>query len=618
MRKTILVLIAIFGIALASTAQDLMVFRVSGKVTKVEGMKSSPLNIKDKVTLSTTINVGYEGMVELLDESNAKRYTIKSPGEGTVAVLSKTGENSIKTLTSQYISYIKNQMTNNTQIVSAQKYTDFATVTRDSAVLKKPAKMTARDRLKQHREEVWERYNAFRRNVNKRYNEFVRKAWDNYHAGAAVPAPQERELPVIEYAPKEEDDNRVYSNIVLSSANTDRVMVAETASFYEQPQPVQPIKEVEPEGEETKFQPMPFSFYGTELFVRLDESKRVNLGKLTTDRIADALDLFNTKGYDNVIYDCLDIRDMYTLCDWAYINMVTAMSEQFCGAGTNEAVLMAGYLLTQTGYKMRFAMASDHLYLLLGSPNIIYNVCAFRIGDTDYYPIDTNAPTELSICPAFMAHEKPLQLDLCPQPKFSMAETAKRTLTAENRKDFSVVCTVNKNLIDFYDSYPVFAASEQTLTRWNMYANAPLDPSIKSQLYPQLNRLLEGLTEKQAVGQLLNWLQRAFPYAYDSQVWGGDRIFFSEETLFYPGCDCEDRAILFTRLVRDLVGLPCALVYYPGHLAAAVHFNEPVKGDTYTCDGESYLVCDPTYIGASMGMQQSGLDYDAAKLILLK
>ena len=34
--------------------------------------------------------------------------------------------------------------------------------------------------------------------------------------------------------------------------------------------------------------------------------------------------------------------------------------------------------------------------------------------------------------------------------------------------------------------------------------------------------------------------------------------------------NCEDRAILFTRIVRDLLGLKCILIYYPGHLASAV------------------------------------------------
>ena len=89
-------------------------------------------------------------------------------------------------------------------------------------------------------------------------------------------------------------------------------------------------------------------------------------------------------------------------------------------------------------------------------------------------------------------------------------------------------------------------------------------------LYTPLREQLAGLDKKEAAERLLNFVQTAFVYEYDEKVWGHDRAFFAEETLFYPYCDCEDRSILFSRLVRDLLGLDAVLVYYPGHLATAV------------------------------------------------
>lgn len=145
-----------------------------------------------------------------------------------------------------------------------------------------------------------------------------------------------------------------------------------------------------------------------------------------------------------------------------------------------------------------------------------------------------------------------------------------------------------------------------------------MDTVVCAQLYPQLKQFIAGKTEKEAVGILLNWIQYAFPYEFDDVMWGGDRTFFTEETLFYKACDCEDRSILLTRLVRDLVGLKCVLIYYPGHLAAAVHFNEEVKGDSFFLDDEQYVVCDPTYIGADIGMQIPGMDIDAARVIAIE
>jgi hypothetical protein len=54
-------------------------------------------------------------------------------------------------------------------------------------------------------------------------------------------------------------------------------------------------------------------------------------------------------------------------------------------------------------------------------------------------------------------------------------------------------------------------------------------------------------------------------------------------------------------LVRDLLGLDVVLVYYPGHLAMAVNFTEPVKGDYVPLDGRKFTICDPTYIGGRVG-----------------
>ena len=101
-------------------------------------------------------------------------------------------------------------------------------------------------------------------------------------------------------------------------------------------------------------------------------------------------------------------------------------------------------------------------------------------------------------------------------------------------------------------------------------------------------------------------------------MWGGDRAFFATETLYYPYCDCEDRSILFSRLVRDLVGLPVALLYYPGHLATAVAFQDDVRGDCVMIRDKKYTVCDPTYIGAFVGETMPGMNNQQAKAIVLK
>lgn len=136
-------------------------------------------------------------------------------------------------------------------------------------------------------------------------------------------------------------------------------------------------------------------------------------------------------------------------------------------------------------------------------------------------------------------------------------------------------------------------------------------------MYPSLCKIIADKSNLQAAELLLNLVQTGFVYEYDDKVWGHDRAFFAEETLYYPYADCEDRSILFSRLIRDLLGLDVALIYYPGHLATAVRFDEDVKGDAMIIDGHRYIVCAPTYIGAPVGAQMPTLEYDKAQAIVL-
>jgi hypothetical protein len=175
----------------------------------------------------------------------------------------------------------------------------------------------------------------------------------------------------------------------------------------------------------------------------------------------------------------------------------------------------------------------------------------------------------------------------------------------------------NKNLVDFYNHYPSSYINDNIYTRWAVYANTPLDPTMAEALYPSLRSAIAGLSQRDAVNRLLHFVQTAFAYEYDEKVWGGDRAFFAEETLYYPYADCEDRAVLFSRLVRDLCGLEVVLLYYPGHLAAAVQFTEDVAGDYLLYDHRRYVVCDPTYIGAPVGRTMPGMNNQEAQVILL-
>ena len=362
---------------------------------------------------------------------------------------------------------------------------------------------------------------------------------------------------------------------------------------------------------------MKFRFFGTQAEVRCDMALCKPLLGLELSKITDALESLTTEEFDNLIVDCLHLRDSLCLSDWAYLQMLNEMSQAVAGRNTNGATLLMAYVYMQSGYKMRLANDGVQLYMLYASRHQIFEQGYYTVDDDHYYGLQ-KLPKRISISEASFPGEKGLSLLVTRNQRLIRDEKDGRTIASKAFPTVKLATKVNKNLLDFYATYPSSMLDDNVMTRWAMYANTPMDAAQKQQIDEQLKPLLKELTPLQAVRRLLDLIQTGLAYEYDDKVWGHDRIFFAEETLYYPYADCEDRAILLTRLVRNLLGLRCILVFYPGHLACAVDFGEDeVKGDYIMLDDHRYVICDPTYIGAPVGVTMLEMDNQTAKVILL-
>ena len=465
---------------------------------------------------------------------------------------------------------------------------------------------TPRERYEAFRKEARQTYEDFRDKANQTYADFMKQAWEGFQALPEIPKPEdEPPLPPVVYEEKEEQEEEV-----IPMPQDDILPIPEQTP---QPKPIAPIKEKE----------MPvadyfaFTFFGTACKVRLGDSHRFALKSCREDELAAIWQRLSSDEYDNLIRDCLECRIRLQLCDWAYLLMLQELSQSYFGGNTNEAELLTAYLFCQSGYEMRLAEAKGKLYLLFGSRHIIYELPYWEIGGKAFYPLDCEEAS-LNICQADFPNEQPLSLQITKEQLFSMKATPARSLQAKDYPSVKVSLHSNQNRMDFMETYPSSMIGSDFCTRWALYANTPLSKSCQKQLYPTLRKAIQGKSQAEAANLLINFVQTAFVYEYDDKVWGEDRAFFAEETLYYPYCDCEDRSILYTRLIRDLLGLQTALIYYPGHLATAVCFTEEVKGDALLLKGKRYVVCDPTYIGAPIGLTMPEMNNQEAKVILLE
>jgi len=491
-------------------------------------------------------------------------------------------------------------------------------------------------------------FDAFRKRVNEQYADFMREPWGRVEENEADKPIEEKTLPPVVYEepkpqpkpepkpepqvapspspapepePEPEPEPIVHETIDPLSApkpviETKPVAIAVQPVVVVVPTPApvpEPIAPVQPK--EEPYKKVTISYFGTMMTLGFPLNDELKLKGLNEDAIAAGWKKLSDSKYDITVKTALDLRKANNLCDWAYMQMLRAATEKQYGK-TNEAVLAQAFLMVQSGYRIRLGMSDTQLYMLVASQYDIFNLRYYKLDGVKYYNVKGDRPAQMVMTKAKWDKEKSLSLQMTKLPKLANQPTDKRTLSS--KKGVTSAVSVNKNMIDFFNTYPQACFNGDQTTRWAAFANTPVEKNVKDMLYPPLKKTVANMSEKDAVDILLNWVQTAFVYGYDDQVWGGDRAFFAQETLFYPYCDCEDRSILFSRLVRDLLGLDVVLLYYPGHLATAVAFNDDVQGDWLTYKDRKYIVCDPTYIGAGVGKTMPKMNNQQAKIIALK
>ncbi|MBQ8423100.1 MAG: hypothetical protein IJY36_02405 [Coprobacter sp.] len=477
-----------------------------------------------------------------------------------------------------------------------------------------------RQEYSQYKNDKKREFEEFRARANADYTRLMREQWAEFRGEEAVPAPAKEVAPPVvpTTAPVEERTIPAEDKPVA----VDNVVKMAPVAPEKKLQPVVRIDDAEVSADsrpDYRKGPYEFTFYGTTCGVRLANNLSFSLTAVDENAIADEwARLCANKGYADLVKDCLSLAREMSLCDWAYLQMVETISGAFCGRETNEAVLLQSFVLNQSGYKIRIARTPQNkLCLLVASNYMIYDKKYFVLDGERFYLLQSFAGNRLKIFNSKFPNDCAIDMSIADVPKLARKMVNKRTLVSQQYPDLSVSVAINRNLMDFYNSYPTSSRQQDENTKWNIYARVPLSYESRAQLYPALRQAIAGKSEAEAANILLNFVQTAFKYEYDDKVWGRDRIFTADETLYYPYSDCEDRSILYSRLVQDLLGLDVVLIYYPGHLATAVSFNEPVTGDYLRINGRRYLVCDPTYIGASIGRTMTGLDNTKVQVIVL-
>lgn len=446
------------------------------------------------------------------------------------------------------------------------------------------------------KEDAHKKYEEFRKKANEEYALFMRDGWKQMPIEPAIPMPKIPKPPHPVVAPPDKIPAAVpmpYDTIVPLG---DLPLTHELPPLPTLDEPEkEPTPTITPTPKPQKPQQFRFSFYGTDCRVRWDEHNRFKLKDLNEKTLSDAWKKLSTEEYDPLLEDIIKAAKSMSLNDWGVVDLVRKASTACMGKDGSESTFLADYLLAQLGAKTSLANADGRLVLLVALAETVYNYPYVDIDGTYYYILDkTDASSFLVLQQPFPQSES-VNVRFEKVPVLSVEKTSARVFSSEKYPAMRVSITENKNLMDFFNHCPI-------TTSWDAYSRTSISKEAKNVLYPMLRKQISGKSQIDAANMLLNFVQTCFKYATDGDQFGYERPLYADESFYYPANDCEDRSILYSILVRELLGLDVVLLEFPQHLATAVKFKTKVDGDYLDLDDGRYIVCDPTYIGAPVGM----------------
>lgn len=316
--------------------------------------------------------------------------------------------------------------------------------------------------------------------------------------------------------------------------------------------------------------------------------------------------------YTCILADCEKYSQEQGLNDWAVLEWVQALSAAlFPNNYYSEQTIFTVFLLNQMGLMTKVARADERLVSLFSSRQPVYARKFIQINSNPYYLAEKQfaASTVYTYDTDFIKQVQPVDLRINVAPALGESSSFKNYQKQSRLFRASWDIPVNQALIRFYEMYPQ--------TSLQVYASARPESRFSAALEKGLKERMKGLSEEETINKLLTFVQTEFSYKTDMDQFQYEKPFFFEENFVYEHNDCEDRAVLFVHLVKALTGCPVVLLEYPDHVAAAVHLKGDVKGDHVRIKDFNYYICDPSFIGASVGMTMTKYKNVAVKVYAL-
>ncbi len=446
------------------------------------------------------------------------------------------------------------------------------------------------------RKRVLDNYGSFRKTVLENYAKYLQGVWDEYEQFKGIKRDHE---PKPSIAPKADVKPQGVTPVLSEPEVKPTIQPTPT----DNPISVEPIAP-------SALPNMSFSFYGMKLSAVLCHAQTID--GIEHQAIAK---VWNAYRQDRVMKDVIrslqSLSMAYGLNDWFTFELVRNYTESTCKNLASKIVLQH-FLLVNMGYDIRLSSCGNQLLLLVPFNQQVYERSYLFIDGKKYYVFYDDSTSKVQNAGIYTCRlpnetDKGRNIDLTIRGGNIGIKTGVAHRFSMSDGKISLQGSVDEGTMEAIRRYPQIDIP--------FYAMSTIDSNFHRSLLTQVKEQMQGCSEKESVYRILHFVQYAFDYATDGEQHGYEKPYFIEENFYYPKNDCEDRAILFAFLVRNVLGLDVHLVQYPGHECTAVNFTtSQMNGDGYMYKGKAFYICDPTFIGASIG--QCMPDYRNVKPIV--
>lgn len=338
------------------------------------------------------------------------------------------------------------------------------------------------------------------------------------------------------------------------------------------------------------------NYYGVPLYLNYDPSFEIAVNQVNEEKgVAAYWASASATKYSSLLDQLLVYKENMNLNDYCYYLLVKKVAQYIYPGNEPGEILSTWFLMVRSGYGMRIGFDSNNnLLLLLPSYNTLYGTIFLQEGQKFLYIMNNSSGKSIrTYNNDFLSASKLIDFNIASPINLGGNLSSKNLEFVYKNKRYNILTNYDAGLVQLFKDYPQLEMP--------IYFNAAVSMQAKESIAASLKPIISQMGEQEAVNFLLSFTQNAFKYKTDEEQFGQEKFFFPEELLFYPYCDCEDRSVFFSYLVRDLVGLDVLGLEFPNHMATAVSFSSDIAGDHVKYKNARYVMADPTYLGAPVG-----------------